>query len=227
MKEGHVDPSLQDTYTKYVEHKWTLADLERYCTYLGNDFRYKGSYQKDYELNDWPNRNCKSHDCPERKHCIFHSNTDPIYAEEFNMLFNHTIKKCCFGGEQFLGRTVTISFYFPAFYALQIKTDHPLSKLLHHLGCRGRVVGYLWGEAYEGVNGWLTPNEAKEFSQGLPTLPLPQYPATYDAIEKFRPVKPGPYEAEGVPFEELSLSFVRTIATIAAQDNKGIAWANY
>jgi len=60
----------------------------------------------------------------------------------------------------------------------------------------------------------------------LAGLPLPNYKPTFAAMEHFRATRPGPYECEGVPIEALSLSFVRTVATIAVTRTRGLLWGN-
>jgi hypothetical protein len=76
------------------------------------------------------------------------------------------------------------------------------------------------------IHGWLNYEETRELFEGLNALELPQYEASFEAMEAFRPIKPGPFECPEVPFDALSLSFVRTVAAIAIQDGKGVLWGN-
>jgi hypothetical protein len=74
--------------------------------------------------------------------------------------------------------------------------------------------------------------DAAQLAQHLANLPLPEYEPTFAALEQFRKPMPGTqggvyYEgAEEAPFEELSLSFVRTVATIATTRRLGLLWGN-
>jgi len=97
--------------------------------------------------------------------------------------------------------------------------------LLDHLGRRGFVVGYAFSNG-DGIHGWLSAEETSELVRRLRDLALPCYEPTLAAMEAFRPQKPGPYECAGVTFEALSLSFVRTIASIAEERQQGILWGN-
>lgn len=229
LKDGQVPGWFEDIYAEWgpEEHNWALADLKKHCTYLGDDLRCTAVPPSDLERDDWSQRACSSISCPERERCLFHRSVNPLFVEEFGLVFSHVLEKFALGQGQFLGRSVTVDIYFPFLVEHGISSGHPLHTLMCSLGTRGRVVGYGSGRAFEGVHGWLDPVETKELSKALFALPLPQFDASFEAIEKFRPVKPGPYEAKGVPFPQLSLSFVRTVAAIASAEDKGVIWSNY
>ena len=115
-----------------------------------------------------------------------------------------------------------------------IRLDDPLWKLLTLLGKRGFVVGYQWSSSNDGINGWLDLRETIDLVEFLYDMPLPMYPASFEAMKEFKKPYPLLYEKFGVTcydhpefsFEELSLSFIRTVAEIAATEGKGILWGN-
>jgi hypothetical protein len=102
------------------------------------------------------------------------------------------------------------------------------------LGKRGFVIGYQWGFGFEGINGWLTPDETIELACLLEKQPLPTYELSFVAMREFCVPHPNKelherfgltrYECLGCSFEALSLSFVRTVARLAASENKGVLW---
>ncbi len=70
-------------------------------------------------------------------------------------------------------------------------------------------------------------------------LPLPDYDQTFAAMGNFRgvhnlladyswapPFYGATYEHPTASFEELSLSFVRTVCLLASRDGKGVLWGN-
>jgi len=215
--EEHFSPHLR----QYA------ADLVHYCHYLTGDFAFPGS-RHPVNWNDrvdWRDRRCASTTCPERHHCPFHALQRAEGAEEFNWLFELAVSAFCLGESQFVGRSVNPYWYEELLKRFHVPDDHPLYPLLHHLGSRGFVVGYQFSNS-DGIHGWLTPPETQQLAQHLAGLPLPHYEPTFAAMEQFRTTRPGPYACEGVPFKELSLSFVRTVATIAATCKQGLLWGN-
>jgi hypothetical protein len=95
--------------------------------------------------------------------------------------------------------------------------------LLARLGTRGFVVGYGFANS-DGVHGWLTPEEAGRLAGLLRPLRLPDLEPSFEAMERTR--TGGGYAAQGWEFDELSLSFVRAVASLAAGQGKGILWGN-
>ena len=95
--------------------------------------------------------------------------------------------------------------------------------LLAALGKRGFIISYQFGSGFEGVNGWLDSSETAELARKLDSLKLPRYEVSFAAMQQF---SGDGYECVGFSFEALSWSFVRTVATIAAADGRGVLWGN-
>jgi hypothetical protein len=91
------------------------------------------------------------------------------------------------------------------------------------LGFRGFVVGYQCSNS-DGVHGWLTPDETKRLIALVEPLKLPALKPTFRAMQRTRHWNG--YGMKGWEFNELSLAFVRTVATIASVERKGILWGN-
>ena len=213
------------------------TDISRHCTYFDKAFSWVGPYDgaDTYEF-DWKQRACKSIECAERGHCPFHVNQPPERIAELLWLYEAAVSMKCLGSSQFVGRSMVVTRYWQSLSDMGVTRKDPLVDLLVHLGKRGFVIGYQWGFGYEGINGWLDPQETGELAHRLGELPLPEYDPSFDAMKRFN--KPNPvaelyerfgstdYVCPGFSLEALSLSFVRTVATIAATQNKGILWGN-
>lgn len=230
LRDGHVCDWLRP----FVERRqmqpelWDRTDLKRFCTYLERDFSWRGPYDLSdtYGLK-WDERSCKSEDCPEREHCPFHRSGSETIAEQVNWLFKIAVSIKCLGPSQFVGRSKTVSYYWELLAGLGVGQDDPVVNLLACLGKRGFVIGYQWGFGFEGINGWLDPTETAELATRLDVLPLPRYESSFEAMERLRmPEADGGYEYQGFSFEALSLSFVRTVASIAARERRGLLWGN-
>lgn len=207
---------------------WQRTDLARFCRYLERDFSWRGSYDLTYTYDrPWEQRVCISDDCPEREHCPFHRSGSPSIAEQVNWLFRIAVSVNCLGRSQFVGRSWTVSRYSEILPALGVREEDPILKLLALLGKRGFVIGYQFGFGFEGINGWLYASETAELATRLDVLQLPRYEPSFEAMEQLRlPGAEGGYEYPGFSFEDLSLSFVRTVAMIAAEEHKGLLWGN-
>jgi hypothetical protein len=213
------------------------TDILRYCTYFDKDFSWVGSYddKDNYDL-EWKRRACKSEVCPEQDHCPFHLSQSQERAEELLWLFEAAVSIKCLGSSQFVGRSMVVTNYWETLTKMMIHQSDALLKLLVLLGKRGFVIGYQWGFGYEGINGWLDPQETTELALRLRDLPLPRYEETFMTMQSFNHPHPNTelherfgltaYDCPGFSFQELSLSFVRIVATIAAKESKGILWGN-
>lgn len=206
---------------------WKKTDIARFCKYLERDFSWRGPYDLAYTYDlKWDQRSCKSEDCPERERCPFHQSSSPAFAEEVNWLFQVAVGTQCLGRSQFVGRSATVSHYSELLPSLGVGPDDSIVSLLARLGKRGFVIGYQWGFGYEGINGWLDPNETVDLAKRLDVLQLPRYGASLEAMQQFLRAESGTYECPGFSFEALSLSFVRTVSTIAARESRGLLWGN-
>lgn len=213
------------------------TDILRFCTYFDKDFSWIGSYNDEdlYDL-DWKQRACKSEKCPERGYCPFHLSQPQEIAEELLWLFEAAVSIKCLGSSQFVGRSMVVTNYREMLAGMMTHQHDALLRLLLLLGKRGLVIGYQWGFGYEGINGWLNPKETAELALKLDELSLPRYEPTFEAMKSFNHPHPNKelherfgitaYDCPEFSFQELSLSFVRTVATIAANENKGILWGN-
>ena len=190
------------------------TDLARHCTWLGADLRYPGPGPRNPRT-----LTCPSTTCPERERCLFHQERHAV--EELNALHEALVATRCLGRSQFLGRTVTPSVYTPVLDRLGVAADDRLRTLLAALGTRGAVVGHQFCGT-DGIHGWLTGPETTELAGRLGALPLPRYPATFAAMAELHGRRG--HTAESWP--AVSLSFVRTVAVIAAAGGRGVLWGN-
>jgi len=145
----------------------------------------------------------------------------------------------CLGTAQFLGRSIDCFFYWDTLDQHGITSAHPIRVLLERLGRRGFAIGYRGSYATEGIHGWLCPGESKALADHLFGLKLPEYEYSFTAMESFKKVRNllegrisgieflGPTCDHPIAsFEELSLSYVRTVCRIAERDGKGVLWGN-
>jgi len=190
------------------------TDLVRHCTWLGDDLRYHEAEPRDPLM-----LTCPSSICPERRRCVFHQERHAV--EDLNALHEALVATRCLGKSQFVGRTITPYFYEPALDRLRVSAKDRVRELLAGLATRGAVVGYQVGDT-EGIHGWLTGPETAELARRLDALPLPRYPATFEAMAERH--KQTEYTHES--WQDLSLSFVRTVSAIAAEDRKAVLWGN-
>ncbi|HEY8459687.1 MAG TPA: hypothetical protein VIM99_04860 [Blastocatellia bacterium] len=223
------------TYCNIKTEEWPSVDLMRNCAYLEADFSWSSPHDdRNLFESDWGQRSCKSEECPEIGRCPFHQSDASGLVESFNWIFKMAVSIKCLGASQFIGRSRYVTDYWPMLSDWGVRLDDPLWKLLTLLGKRGFVVGYQWLSSNDGINGWLDFQETYELAELLYNLPLPVYPASFEAMKEF--LKPHPllyekfgfmvYEHPDFSFEALSLSFIRTVAEIAVAEGKGILWGN-
>jgi hypothetical protein len=164
---------------------------------------------------------CPSLTCPERVRCRFHQDGDQHAVEELNALHEALVAVRCLGPSQFLGRSVTPHFYVPVLERQDVPATDPLRGLLAALATRGAALGYQFGVT-EGIHGWLTVAETAELAARLDGLNLPRYEPTFAAIAN-QSRHTGFTASE---WQDVSLSFVRTVATIAANAGRAVLWGN-
>lgn len=252
LQNGHVNEWLRDIHRQYTEY-WEIyginshsltrfdpVDMRAHCSYLDAQFAVTVPITiRDLYKCDWGIRACKSPTCPERDRCPFFASSDTHDVEELLALFRFAMERCCVSARQFLGRSIDVFFYESALDELGVSNGDPIRSLLERLGRRGFVVGYKWAIGTDGIHGWLLPDEASELSDRLFALNLPEYERTFAAMERFKSfhnILEGhglglefyapTYGKQDVPFEQLSLSFVRTVCFIASQEGKGVLWGN-
>lgn len=236
LLRGTVVPLLHNLIERFPDW-WDLPDEQfrthvRYypteligiCSYLTRDFAFIGSVEDKDCWVGWEKRACSSTSCPQRQHCPLHASQKGGLFEEFRILFESVVSATCLGEGQFVGRTMNTFGYYDVLEHFQIPANHPIRPLLNALESRGFVVGYGLG-GIGGIHGWLTPTETKELAEHLTSLPLPQYEASFAAMRSFEDAH-GRYKHPTAPFGELSLSFVRTVATIASTQHQSILWGN-
>ncbi|MER7335040.1 MULTISPECIES: hypothetical protein [unclassified Micromonospora] len=195
------------------------TDLARYCTWLGPDLRYVGEDRVNRATGE--QLTCPSRTCPERVRCPFHRDNDPHAVEELNALHEALVAVCCLGPSQFVGRSVTPDYYLPVLERQGVSADDPLRALLAALATRGAALGFQFGGT-EGIHGWLTVAETAELSARLARLDLPRYEPTFAAMAYlWRRARSTRCE-----WQDVSLSFVRTVATIAAGAGRAVLWGN-
>jgi hypothetical protein len=227
LRTGHKVPALADLWYHHTDDPWSYlgsADLTRDCSYLRiTDLAFEGRPAAPRPwFDDWSERACRSEACPSRTTCPLFDGHQ-TYAEAVTWLVTHAVGVHHVGASRFVGRTVNIGFYDGVLQDAGVPESHPVRGLLRALGNRGRVIGYGFGNS-DGIHGWLDPGETHALAEELHALPLPRYPATFEAMDA---VMPEPYQPPaGFQFQHVSLSFVRTVAEIAAQDRRGILWGN-
>ena len=175
--------------------------------------------------SDWAPRSCKSRHCTALNVCPFHSSSRDAGYEDFNVLHEATVADQCLGDHQFVGRSMSPLDYEDILAGQGIANDHVLWKLLLHLQYRGFVVGYQ-GSNSDGIHGWLTTQETTQLANELAALHLPEFEASFEAMALFETSGLGYRAPSSFTFEHLSLAFVRTVATIAAEAGHGILWGN-
>ncbi|MET3428808.1 hypothetical protein BJ973_008020 [Actinoplanes tereljensis] len=203
-------PRLADRY------RAEPVDLARHCTWLGSDLRYAGPTRVDRSVGK--RVRCDAPSCPERTRCPFHRDSDPAGAESLNVLHEALVASRCLGPSVFLGRTITPDYYVPLLERLEVPAADPVRGLLDALATRGAALGHQYGVT-EGIHGWLTVAETAELAATLNRLPLPRYPPTFAAMTAAA-------AAAGESRPATSLSFIRTVATIAAAGGRSVLWAN-
>ena len=199
---------------------WKRSDLARLATCLNTDLSWVGPYDLKFTYDQnwrqrWSNAGKDSENAP---------SDDTV--EQVNWLFKKAVSLKCLGQGQFIGRSMTVSHYLELLPALEVKQADSINQLLAALGKRGFIISYQFGFGFEGVNGWLNPLETADLARRLDSLRLPRYEISFAGMEQFFQPETRTYECPGFSFEELSLSFVRTVATLAAAEGRGILWGN-
>lgn len=195
------------------------TDLARHCTWLGPDLRYVGGDPVD-RWNGTQVR-CRSLTCPERERCRLHRDNGPFAVEELNRLHEALVATRCLGPGQFLARSITPHYHLPVLERQDVPAGDPLRGLLAVLATRGAAFGYQYAVT-EGIHGWLTASETVELADRLDRLDLPRYEPTLAAMAEQWRSRDYTHEE----WQEMSLSFVRTMAVIAADSGQGVLWGN-
>jgi hypothetical protein len=111
--------------------------------------------------------------------------------------------------------------YLPVLERQAVPANDPLRGLLAVLATRGAALGYQFAVT-EGIHGWLTVAETADLAARLDGLDLPRYEPTFAGMAK-QSRNPGFTTSE---WQDVSLSFVRTMATIAADVGRAVLWGN-
>jgi len=249
LSEGTWEPWLAELQASYAQ-EWCLDEAEfnlparialvAHCTLLSGELANREMLWRERSLYEcgWKDRACKSPTCEIRSRCPFHVDNNSAIADGLQRIFRLGVERRCLGRRQFLGRSVDCYFYWKTLDSLGVPANDPIRELLTRLGRRAFLIGYGWC-ATAGIHGWLTAGEAQELSQQLFALDLPEYEYSFKMMRTFiRTVNilegtPVDYTFElpvfdhpSRPFEELSLSYVRTVCSIAANNGKGVLWGN-
>lgn len=207
LKRRQLDPQL-----------WDSGELARFGDSLNPDLSCRGPYDlKETYDNNWKQRWSASNE---------NSAPSEDLAEQINWLFEIAVSVKCLGASQFVGRSKTVSHYAKTLSELGVKDNDRIAELLAALGKRGFIIGYQFGFGFEGINGWLDATEAAELANRLGMLPLPRYEVSFAAMARFRMPETRGYAFPGFTAEEVTLSMVRTTASLAAADKCGLLWGN-
>ena len=229
FREGRVADWL-DPLVKRRELKpllWDKDELARLGAGLQPDLSWIGPYDLKWTYDqDWDQRWTTSMHASEAETHVNLKAPAPELVEQVNWLFKVAVSVQCLSASQFVGRSRTASFYSGVLGDMGVGDDDPVVQLLAALGKRGFIIGYLFGFGFEGINGWLQPSQTAELARMLDMVPLPRYEVSFAAMEQFRSPDTGAYESPDFSFEVLSLSFIRTTATIAAGKGCGLLWGN-
>lgn len=205
------------------------TDLAAHCTYLGDDLRLLPLFAVHQELEADANsaagalRTCRRDDCPARATCPFHVDDRRGQAQVLASLFGALVKETCLSASQFVGSSMNVFHYNVLLQKHGIPLGGELRELMLALGTRGAVIGHALADS-DGVHGWLTVAETARLAILLQPLPLPDLAPTFAAMEKIGR-KPA-HSNGGWDFDELSLCFVKTVATISTREQKAILWGN-
>jgi hypothetical protein len=234
VQTGVADPWLDDLIRWLAEADWASLDVsflqalgfsfDVVCDYLDTDFSYTRP-EADQLPWAWRARACPSVRCPATNVCPLHRSHKQEAAENFNLLLEACVVDQCLGPGQFLGRTISpLEWYSDTLAAAGFGPKHPVFRYLRRLGCRGAVVGYQFGNS-DGIHGWLTSAETREFFALLHGIDLPRVEPSFQAMKEFS--RNGTYAAPPpYTFEQLSLSFLRTVSGMAMAEGRGILWGN-
>jgi hypothetical protein len=188
------------------------------CTYLDHAFAF-GQTPAVTWREGWDRRACRSDTCPARDVCPLHVSRDQLAAEQFNRLFEACVIRQCVGEGQFMGRSVGALVYAP------LLGDALVLEYLRKLELRGFVVGYKFGNS-DGIHRWLDVEETRELVRLLEPLDLPPVAPSFAAIRASYRAGAGYDPPPPYTFPQLRLSFLRTVARLAAAEDKGILWGN-
>ncbi|WP_433370379.1 hypothetical protein ACQPZX_45415 [Actinoplanes sp. CA-142083] len=195
------------------------TDLAQHCTWLGDDLRYIGDRPVDRLTGN--QMTCNELSCPERERCRYFQDQDRHGVETLNALHEAAVATRCLGPSRFLGRTITPDYYRPVLERQGVPATAPVRGLLEALATRGAAWGYQFGRT-EGIHGWLTVPETALLAAALDELDLPRYEPTFAAMSTVA----SDGRLAGGDWHVASLSFVRTMATIAAASGQGVLWGN-
>ncbi len=255
LRDGSMDDWLLEPYRRHTAELglenciptqstvFGSIDVLKYCTYLDDELAVREITEGPQSLYDcdWETRACRHGNCPARGHCPFHfaGGHSAAAVDGLLRLFQLAVVDRCLGTGQFLGRSIDSFFYWDTLDNLGVPAADPIRTLLERLGRRGFVVGYEWVAGTDGIHGWLQPEEAKALAERLFALDLPLYECSFVGMEKFKSIRnilegrvtgldfqwPS-YEHPDTSFGQLSLSYVRTVRTLAVREGRGVLWGN-
>jgi hypothetical protein len=148
--------------------------------------------------------------------------------EDLIELFGLLLRECCLGDGQIAGQGkrphVLLENVLDQMEQEETPESHTRARTLLQLLDRRAWCWTCATDPYgEGVHGWLTPDEASALADELWDLPLPGYEPTWEGLRAFaRREADDSRDARNAR----DLSYVRTIASIAARHNRGILWGN-
>jgi hypothetical protein len=145
--------------------------------------------------------------------------------EDLIELFGLLLRECCLGDGQAAGHgkrpRVLLENVLDQMNH-DTEQSHPRARTLLRLLDRRAWCWTCAADPYsEGVHGWLTAAEARDLADELWDLPLPRYEPTWEGMRAFAQ---RPRDDNRDARNARHLSYVRTVASIAARQQRGILW---
>ncbi|WP_436772453.1 hypothetical protein [Yinghuangia sp. YIM S09857] len=139
-------------------------------------------------------------------------------------LFQRAVEENCLGSGAYMGNVTlpgALRFCVDS-RGLLLGYDEDLRTLLGWLESRGNAWRQAAVDCYEGIYGWLDPDETWLLAEALANHPLPTVDATIPAIKAARTNGVGPCtDGESCPQR---LAVLRAIAQLAVSEGWGLLW---
>jgi len=177
---------------------------------------------------------CRNDLCASSSSCHYYQKSYSQSREEFSCLFQSMLRRiqCSNFRNVFMGRNGALYHYRELLDEYNILPDARLRELLDHLANRGLFIKQTHTSGKEGIHGWLSNSECREFAIELSKLNLPNTTKinaknSYDR----EPLQAFDSSLEGTAVEELwkkhCLGYLCAFADYAGKSGNGIVWINW